>query len=1235
MSLGRRPRPDSPPHNPHSPRSPNSSQDRRRHKPNNPTVICHVCSTRQSLIQNGSIRQHFRLVGPDRIVCPGTHQHPANNRVEAEREIDIEGREEKEEQEFKEEVIVAEREINFQVVRVPPRFRSTRLWYKLPEGCQQPFISLVRPLLIKLFDEDGNMDSNVMTQLFALPQRELVRSHGNLYKSGRLLKRKLMNTHSSILREMEPEQAQINHEAADYIPGLNRAVELARNGYIQQATKVAERSMERFEINSDSMDQVKALHPEASAIQFPELPANSNRFMRVDAAAVRKQLRRLDTGAMPGPSGWSPSHLLSLMKDEICADKLCQLFTSIMNGDIGHICKDLFLNSDLCLIPKPGTNIPRPIAKGETFLRVAARLVLSHLPSSNTLFPSGIQKGIAVAGGCETALHSAQAALEAGASNQHIVFSSDFSNAFGKRDRSIMAQKFFANADLEPAYRLFNFLYSEKSNLLLDSEEFPLIFSSSGARQGCVTGTLAFCVSVDHVYSRVKEAGGDVVSNAIIDDQSVVGSIENVTNAIRELVAIGRLENLELNFPKCRILWPYSDPVPDTVQNLCREFDFNLVEGAMKLHGGTIGLDNEVRKSIINTKMEKHSKFFSLLSHKKFPSQLVPRFLRMSAIPRAQFIAATTPPAVSSEILSNFGRKIIQTFVEKFEIPLPVEGDDVDLILRAPVREFGWGLSCPSKMAPAAFLASLTRATPHFPSSIQYKINGDTLIPSVQAASIIIDSIIESLPNLNREYLPSINMETGLLANPQKVENISLQKIINSALQSDSLKKAIDNKSTAFVLKINELKESAVKRLHNILPLRNELALNNQTYPLVVRHMLGLAPANDMPASCYCGSPLSNPSHFHACQKTRGNSVTARHNNCAITIGKLVTLAGGDFEREPQLCEENGKRMDGLIHLPSGTYAFDVSVVHTSCPSYVRNRKSHSHLMDDRKLVKNNSYFQRCRDNGVAFSPFVLTSYGVFSDDAINLLKKIAECAESNSVDSAKSFLSRAVDEILITLHKGNARISTAGLIASRRREERIHPNRRVHIIRVDNANPTELVAPVAVPLALELLEFIDDAIANIDPVEIVQQPEMEPIIAPINIIPVELAEVNINAPTIECILCLEEQILDKFPSSLTGCACEPNEKQSVCTICIQRHLTENYSACTICKAPISSIVLHDNSVIPIEYKAANYVPDPADEASAIEALLEMDRVHNNHVPEFNIADYADNNEEDIMNNDI
>ena len=53
--------------------------------------------------------------------------------------------------------------------------------------------------------------------------------------------------------------------------------------------------------------------------------------------------------------------------------------------------------------------------------------------------------------------------------------------------------------------------------------------------------------------------------------------------------------------------------------------------------------------------------------------------------------------------------------------------------------------------------------------------------------------------------------------------------------------------------------------------------------------------------------------------------------------------------------------------------------------------------------------------------------------------------------------------------------------------------------------------------------------------------------------------------------------------------------------------LTENYSACTICKAPISSIVLCDGSSIPIEVRYARYDPDPAEEALAVQALIDMD----------------------------
>jgi hypothetical protein len=603
-----------------------------------------------------------------------------------------------------------------------------------------------------------------------------------------------------------------------------------------------------------------------------------------------------------------------------------------------------------------------------------------------------------------------------------------------------MAQKFFANSHLEQAHRLFHFLYSERSNLFLESEEFPIIHSNTGARQGCVTGTLGFCVSIDHLYEEVRKAGGDVVSNAIIDDQSVIGSIENVERAIRKMISICIEENIELNFSKCRILWPYADPVPETVTRLCEEFNFSVVIGAMKLHGGAIGLDNDARTNIIKTKMDKNNKFFSLINHEKFPCQMVPRFLRMSAIPRAQFIAATTPPIVSQNILKSFGNRIIQTFSSKFNIPLPNDGDDVDFILRAPVSQFGWGLKCPAKLAPAAFLASLTRSISFFSNTLSYKVDGDNLIPSVQEAVNVIDYVIQSLPQLDRDLLPTVNMETGLLVAPKKVTNVSLQRLINLSMQSENIQTVLSTKSRSFINKINELKDSSVKRFHSIILSRNELSINNLYYPLVARHMLGLAPADDLPAQCFCGKPLTDPSHFHVCKFTRANTVGSRHNKCVITIGKLVELAGGDFEREPMACEENNKRLDALIYLPSGVYAIDVSVVHSSSPSYVNNRLSHISLINGRNLCKNNKYLERCKKDGILFSPFALTSCGALSPVALDILTKIAECAESNGVASKQSFMHRAVDELLVALHKGNARIASSGTSTVKRLRPRQPP---------------------------------------------------------------------------------------------------------------------------------------------------------------------------------------------------
>jgi hypothetical protein len=88
------------------------------------------------------------------------------------------------------------------------------------------------------------------------------------------------------------------------------------------------------------------------------------------------------------------------------------------------------------------------------------------------------------AGGCERAIHILQAALEY-KSDDSVVLSVDFSNAFNTLRRDVMLSRTFSEQQLSPLWRLAHWAYRSPTDLLLvqNGELVASIVSAEGLRQ--------------------------------------------------------------------------------------------------------------------------------------------------------------------------------------------------------------------------------------------------------------------------------------------------------------------------------------------------------------------------------------------------------------------------------------------------------------------------------------------------------------------------------------------------------------------------------------------------------------------------------------------------------------------------------------------------------------------------------------------------------------------------------
>ena len=451
-----------------------------------------------------------------------------------------------------------------------------------------------------------------------------------------------------------------------------------------------------------------------------------------------------------------------------------------------------------------------------------------------------------------------------------------------------------------------------------------------------------------------------------------------------------------------------------------------------------------------------------------------------------------------------------------------------------------------------------------------------------------------------------------LFRDPHPVEDIHfpkafcLQKRICYDMDNHLFTVSLSSRSTDFRRRASELSDGIAKRFHQIVPSHPGLFMNDRCYTMISRHLLDLPTSDNMPPSCICGAALiNNPSHFHSCPLMKGNSITSRHHKCIQVIQKYTQKAGGSFLIEPS--DERGKRVDGIIVLTNVSLdvSFDFTVVHTSSPSY--SSSSTSSLLDARANLKNGKYLQQSASEGRLFIPFVMSSYGVLHQAAIDLLWLISDCACSNGLaHSASSFFYPFVDELLVALHSGNAHISSSGLIAARRKQQ---ISRAVQFAE-DVLSHSSLIRPSSSSSSSFLSSSLPPSLIS-PSLSQLEQPSLPSSSSSPSDSPA-LSSSESSAPPApssseplprlrSCLVCLDDLTSSCFPSGLVGCVCA--SMPDICNECIMRHLRELYSACPECKAPISFVRLSDGEMIPIEFKAANYVPDLNDDEAAAHAL--------------------------------
>ena len=271
-----------------------------------------------------------------------------------------------------------------------------------------------------------------------------------------------------------------------------QAETLLRKGHMSRAAATLLR--EECPVPEDATNLLRGLHPaEDAPLPLPHVAVNGlsgDELLAVCSKACK--------GKAPGPSGWTEELLAKALRHSPSArHNMAAIMTDVLNGAVDPAVAVLLRRCRLVPIGKPSGGV-RPLAIGEAFVRIAARIALdAHLAALNAKF--GVVQAALASGGVERAIHDLRAAYSAG----HVIVALDCNNAFNCLRRAATREVLLANPDCSIGlWNLWSLLYCVASDLLLASGE--QLASSSGVRQGDVLGPALFALSIKTCWMRLS-----------------------------------------------------------------------------------------------------------------------------------------------------------------------------------------------------------------------------------------------------------------------------------------------------------------------------------------------------------------------------------------------------------------------------------------------------------------------------------------------------------------------------------------------------------------------------------------------------------------------------------------------------------------------------------------------------------------------------------------------------------
>ena len=302
-----------------------------------------------------------------------------------------------------------------------------------------------------------------------------------------------------------------------------------------------------------------------------------------------------------------------------------------------------------------------------------------------------------------------------------------------------------------------------------------------------------------------------------------------------------------------------------------------------------------------------------------------------------KLLLRVTPPAASNAAASRFDESAAEFLQDKLHVPqhLPVKvkQQKVKQQMALPLSHGGMGFRPLRRTTSAAYLSSYLQLRQES-AAAQLPPDGSTVMVDLQSC---LDTLHSEYPGV----YPEQDLPTSATAVFAMVPKSKLQSTLVKAAEQEERRKFLaaydDNKTVA---RITSLSTPDSSLWLTTKPTSRAFSMPDPVFCVLVRLMLGVPCADDLPAQCRCGTPLSEENaydHWCACDFTNAARM-GRHNGCVTTVRSMVSASGKPSAVE-QLFRPGSRKRADLVTSLNGSLplrtACDFSVITSTAKSWV------------------------------------------------------------------------------------------------------------------------------------------------------------------------------------------------------------------------------------------------------------------------------------------------------------